>query len=340
MKFSMSAALSLLLLTVAHAVAATSSKTPQSSVPALVPLAGSIVVDGSSTVFPILEAVASEFQKTQSKVNVSVAVSGTGGGFKRFCMGEVDMVNASRPIKEEEKAKCAERNVRFIEFPVAFDGVTIVTSAKNDFLKCLSSAEVKKIWEPGSTIKSWNQVRAEFPNKPIRLFGPGHNSGTFDYFTEAINGKQGATRSDYVASEDDNVLVRGVQNDPTALGYFGYSYYLNNSKALKAVAVDGGQGCKVPNVESIRSGSYSPLARPLFVYVSEKAMARSEVQSLARYLVKDSGTLIEKVGYVSLTDKLHTLALERLDKKVFESVFGPKVSHIGVNIEQLYSSRR
>ena len=263
-------------------------------------LSGTIGADGSSTVYPITEAMAEEFMKGNPGVRVTVGESGTGGGFKRFCVGETDISDASRPIKDEEKQTCAKSGVEFVEFPVAYDGLSIVVNPQNDFVTCLTTAELKKIWEPGSKVKSWSDVRAGFPNQPIKLFGPGTASGTFDYFTEEINGKQGASRPDYTASEDDNVLVQGVEGDKYSLGYFGYAYYAENQGKLKLVGVDPGTGCVTPSQETVKSGTYKPLSRPLFVYVTKKAMARPEVQAFIKFYNDKATELIPQVGYVPL----------------------------------------
>jgi phosphate transport system substrate-binding protein len=263
-------------------------------------LSGTIGVDGSSTVYPITEAMAEEFMKGNPGVRVTVGESGTGGGFKRFCVGETDISDASRPIKDTEKQACAQGGVEFVDFQIAHDGLSIVVNPQNDFVTCLTTAELKKIWEPGSKVKSWSDVRAGFPNQPIKLFGPGTASGTFDYFTEEINGKQGASRPDYTASEDDNVLVQGVAGDKYSLGYFGFAYYEENQAKLKLVGVDSGTGCVTPSQETVKSGTYKPLSRPLFIYVTKKAMARPEVQAFVKFYNEHATELIPQVGYVPL----------------------------------------
>jgi phosphate transport system substrate-binding protein len=264
-------------------------------------LSGSITGDGSSTVFPITQAMAEEFTRAHSgAVRVTVGNSGTGGGFKRFCVGETDISNASRPIKDEEKALCTQNGIEFVEMPVAYDGLSILAHPNNSFLTCITVAELKKIWEPGSTVKRWSEVRAGFPNEELKLYGPGTASGTFDYFTEVINGKAQASRSNFTASEDDNVLVQGVSGDQHALGYFGYAYYEQNKDKLKLVDVDGGAGCVTPSQATIKDGSYKPLSRPLFIYISKKAMARPEVQAFAKFFNENATDLIPQVGYVPL----------------------------------------
>lgn len=264
-------------------------------------LSGDISADGSSTVFPITEAMAEEFGKEhQGKVRVKVGLSGTGGGFKRFCAGETDISNASRPIKDSEKEICQQNQVTYVEIPVAYDGLSIIVNPKNTFVQCLTVAELKKVWEPGSTVKTWADVRRGFPNQAIKLYGPGTSSGTFDYFTEEINGKQGASRADYTASEDDNVLVQGVEGDANSLGYFGFAYYQENAQRLKLVPVDGGSGCVTPSNETIKNGTYKPLSRPLYIYVTTKAMQRPEVDAFVEYFLNHAPELVPQVGYVPL----------------------------------------
>ena len=303
-------------------------------------LTGEIVVDGSSTVFPILEAVAEEYGKTQPKVKVTVGTSGTGGGFKKFCRGETDISNASRPIKSSEAEICAKNKVSYVELPIGFDGITLVRNRKNTFATCLTTAELKSIWEPDSKVNSWKQVRASFPDKPITLFGPGHDSGTFDYFTDAINGKESVSRKDFTASEDDNVLVRGVEATESSLGYFGYSYYVANKAKLGLIEVDSGKGCVAPSSETIKSGTYAPLSRPLFVYVSTKALERPETVALLTWFLNHPKETVESTGYVVLSPKLYTVAQDRLKQKVTDSIFAKGGSAIGVNLEQLYTSKK
>lgn len=263
---------------------------------------GSIEIDGSSTVFPITEAVAEEFMaETGGDIRVTVALSGTGGGFRRFCSGETDISNASRPITEEEIEACAQAGVTYLELPVALDGLAVMVNPANDFVECLTTDELRQIWEPGSTVQNWSDVRAEWPAEPIRLYGPGTNSGTFDYFTEEIAGESGASRSDYTASEDDNVLVQGVAGDDGALGYFGFAYYIENQDQLKVVGVDGGSGCVTPTPTTIEDGEYAPLSRPLFIYVSEQSLADEAVQSFVEFYLSTAAELAGEVGYVPLS---------------------------------------
>ncbi len=288
------------------------------SIPALAnanKLEGTVALDGSSTVFPISEAVAEEFRNVQPKVRVTVGLSGTGGGFKKFYAGETDISNASRPIKDVEIENAQANKIDFIEIPVAFDGLSIIVSKKNTFINHLTVAELNKIWAPGSTVKTWNQVRPEWPNKPLRLFGPGTDSGTFDYFTEVINGKAGASRADYTASEDDNILVQGVRSDEYALGYFGYAYYIANKDSLKVVPIDGGKGPVEPTFESINKGTYAPLSRPVFIYVNPKSLDRPEVKAFVEFYINNAAALSREVGYISLPDSVYQANLTRVKAK-------------------------
>jgi len=273
-------------------------------------LSGPIEVDGSSTVYPISEAVAEEFQREHRGTRVAVGVSGTGGGFKRFCAGETDVSNASRAIKESEAADCRANGVQFTEVSVAWDGLSVVTNPANDFVQCLTTDELKRIWEPGSTINNWSEVRSGFPNKPLKLYGPGTDSGTFDYFTEAIVGEEDASRPDYTASEDDNVLVGGIAGDPNALGYFGFAYYEENADKLKVLGVDGGTGCIQPSVETIESQTYAPLSRPLFIYVSDVGLAKPQVEAFIEYYLTEGPALVRSVGYIPLDPEMYEQELQ------------------------------
>lgn len=261
-------------------------------------LSGTIKIDGSSTVGPISEAVAEEFMAANPGVRVTVGISGTGGGFKKFTGGETDISDASRPIKDEEKAKADESGIEYVEIPVAYDGISVVVNKSNDWAKDITVDELKKIWEPGSKITSWNQVRPEWPDEKITLYGPGTDSGTFDYFTDEINGEEGASRTDFTASEDDNVLVQGVAGDKGGLGYFGYAYYVENTDKLNALAVDGGNGPVEPTDKAIEDGSYSPLSRPIFIYVSKKSLERPEVKAFVEFYLTEGVSLIPEVGYI------------------------------------------
>ncbi len=260
-----------------------------------------VAVDGSSTVYPITEAMAEEFGLTsEDKVSVTIATSGTGGGFKSFCAGERDISNASRHIKDSEKAVCDANGIEYLELEVAIDGLSVVVNPTNTFVECLSVDELARIWGPGSTVTLWSDVRPEWPAEPIRLYGAGTNSGTFDYFTEAIVGRVGAIRDDFSASEDDNVLVQGVEGDRNSLGFFGYAYYAENTTRIKSVAVDPGTGCVAPNPESIQSGTYTPLARPLLIYISRASLKRDVVRRFVRFYLEHARELVPETGYIAL----------------------------------------
>ena len=261
-------------------------------------LTGTVRIDGSSTVFPVTEAVAEEFQIENRAVRVTVGISGTGGGFKKFCSGETDISDASRPIKDSEREMCAANGIEPIEVTVAFDGLAVMVNPQNDFASCMTVDELKRIWEPGSAISRWSQVRDGWPDKKIKLYGPGTDSGTFDYFTEAIVGEEDASRPDFTASEDDNVLVQGVAGDQFALGYFGYAYYAENTDKLKLVAIDDGHGCVAPSPETVQGGAYTPLSRPLFIYLNRTALDRPEVKAFVRYYLTNAPELVPQVGYV------------------------------------------
>ena len=277
-------------------------------------LFGKIRINGSSTVFPITEAVAEEFQKLHRKVRVTVGISGTGGGFKKFATGQTDINDASRPIKGKEKDKAEKNGIDYIDLPVAYDGLSVVVNPKNEFLDYLTVTELRKIWQPGSTVKNWNDVRPDWPNKPIKLYGPGADSGTFDYFTKKINGKSQASRSDYTASEDDNVLVMGVAGDTYSLGYFGYAYYKENQDKLKVVAIDGGDGPMKPSETTINDGTYKPLSRPIFIYVSNKAAKRPVIKEFVSFYLKNATVLSKEVGYVPLPDTKYQQLLDQFEK--------------------------
>lgn len=292
-------------------------------------------IDGSSTVFPVTEAVAEAFQKAQGgKVRVTVGVSGTGGGFKKFCRGETDISNASRPILAKEIADCKAAGINFIELPVAYDALTVVVNPQNTWARSLTVAELKKIWEPNSKINNWSQVRQGFPNIPLKLFGPGADSGTFDYFTEAINGKAKVSRKDFTASEDDNVLVQGVARDRGALGYFGFAYYAENRNRLKAVAIDNGKGPVQPSEQSVLNGTYQPLSRPIFIYVNAKSAQRPEVRQFVTYYLNNAPALVKKVKYVPLPASAYKTILANFNRNRVGTVFGGKEA-IGLTINQL-----
>ncbi|HEY2989822.1 MAG TPA: PstS family phosphate ABC transporter substrate-binding protein [Candidatus Binatia bacterium] len=296
-----------------------------------------IQVDGSSTVFPITEAVAEEFQKAKKgKVKVTVGIAGTGGGFKKFCRGETDISDASRPILKQEMETCKNAGIEYFELPIAYDALTVIVNPKNDWVKSLTIADLKKMWEPSAQgkVTTWNQIRPEWPNAPLKLFGPGADSGTFDYFTEAIVGKAKSSRGDFTASEDDNVLVQGIANDRNALGYFGYSYYSENQNRLKAVPIDGGKGAVAPSPKTVEDGTYQPLSRPIFIYVAKKSMDKSEVREFVEFYIKNAPNLVKQVKYVALPQSAYTTDLEHLKKGKIGTMFGGE-AEVGVKIEDL-----
>lgn len=296
-------------------------------------------VDGSSTVFPITEAVAEEFQKRHPGIRVTVGISGTGGGFKKFSAGETDLNDASRPIKATEMSLASENGIDFIELPVAFDGISVLVNPGNEFVDSLTVEELRKIWQPGSTVKKWSDVRANWEDRALNLYGPGTDSGTFDYFTEAINGKSQACRADFTASEDDNVLVQGIAGDPNALGFFGYAYYGENRSRLKAVPIDAGKGSVAPSSRTINDGSYEPLSRPIFIYVGKKASERPEVAAFVKFYLGNAPQLVTEVGYVPLPDRVYQLALERFEKRVTGSLFASG-HRVGISLEDLLSAKK
>jgi phosphate transport system substrate-binding protein len=267
-------------------------------------LQGEIKIDGSSTVYPITEAIAEEFLAEQPDVKVTVGVSGTGGGFNKFVRGEIDINNASRPIKDQEAAACRENNIDFVELRVAYDGLVVVVNKENTWLKDITVAELKKIWEPGAQekITRWNQVNLEWPDAEFHLYGPGIASGTYDYFTEAVVGKSGSSRGDYTASEDDNVLVQGIAGDNNGLGFFGLAYYEENKDKLKLVGVKTENGVVLPSVETVKNGTYKPLSRPVFIYVTSTSAQRPEVESFVDFYLDNATALVQDVGYIPLTD--------------------------------------
>ena len=275
-------------------------------------LQGAVTLDGSSTVYPISEAVAEEFLAVAPRVRVTVGVSGTGGGFKKFLAQEIDINDASRTIKESESMEAEANGIEYLEIPVAFDGLSIVVNPQNDWVDSLTVAELQKIWQPGSTVDSWDDIRPDWPSAPIRLYGPGTDSGTFDYFTEAVNGESGASRPDYTASEDDNVLVQGIAGDEYALGFFGFAYYVENQDKLKVVPVDGGNGPVVPTATTINDGTYSPLSRPIYIYLNTASLARPEVRAFVDFYIDNAGALASEVGYIELPEEMYEASREKL----------------------------
>lgn len=303
-----------------------------------------IKIDGSSTVYPVTEAVAEEFQTSKKgSVNVTVGISGTGGGFKKFCRGETDIQNASRPIQKSEMEACKQSKITYYELPVGYDALVVAVNIKNDWVQEITVDELKKMWEPAAQgkIMKWNQVNAKWPNSDLKLYGAGSDSGTFDYFTEAIVGKAKSSRGDFTASEDDNTLITGIGNDKYAIGYVPMSYYLENQKKLKALAIVGGEKSPakmkgiLPSRQSVENGSYFPLARPLFIYVSANAYEqKSDVKEFTQFFLKNGPALVTEVKYVALPSKAYDMGLEHLNKKKVGTLFGGE-AEIGIQIEEL-----
>ena len=275
-------------------------------------LRGVVSLDGSSTVFPISEAVAEEFLTVAPRVRVTVGVSGTGGGFKKFLAEETDINDASRAISESEQAQADANGIDYLEIPVAFDGLSVVVNPQNDWVDYLTVAELQKIWQPGSTVDTWDDIRPGWPNEPVRLYGPGTDSGTFDYFTEAINGESGASRPDYTASEDDNVLVQGIAGDEHAMGFFGFAYYAENQQRLRVVPIDSGNGPVTPSPTTINDGTYSPLSRPIFIYLNTASLARPEVRAFVDFYLDNAGVLANEVGYIELPEAMYQEARDKV----------------------------
>ncbi|MCX7719281.1 MAG: PstS family phosphate ABC transporter substrate-binding protein [Candidatus Sumerlaeaceae bacterium] len=298
-----------------------------------------IRVDGSSTVYPVTEAVAEEFQaSTGGKFKVTVGISGTGGGFKKFGRGETDISNASRPILEQEIAECRKNGIEFIELPVAFDALTVMVNPQNTWVDKLTTDELKRMWEPQAQgkITNWKQIRDSFPDAPLKLYGAGADSGTFDYFTEAIMGKPKASRGDFTASEDDNVLVQGISTDKNAIGYFGYAYYAENKDKLKAVPIDAGKGPVAPTEETVINATYAPLSRPIFIYVSKKSLERPAVRQFVEFYLKNVADLAREVKYVPLPPSAYEKGLERLKAGETGTAFGGH-SEVGLHIDELFN---
>jgi phosphate transport system substrate-binding protein len=301
-----------------------------------------IRIDGSSTVYPLTEAVAEEFQLANPGPRVIVGVSGTGGGFQKFCGGETDISNASRPIKDVEIEACAAAGVVYTELPVAYDGLAVLVHPNNSWVAAMTVEELKRIWEPEAQgqITRWSQIRPEWPDRELHLFGPGVDSGTYDYFTEAVVGQEGASRGDFTASEDDNVLVQGIATDELALGFFGFEYYHQNSGRLKLVPIDdgrddNGQGPIAPSPVTVRDGTYQPLSRPLFIYVAHQGLQRPEVLAFLEYYLTDGPTLVEEVGSIPLSERSYGLARQRLADRTAGSLFAAGGSQVGVDLDEL-----
>jgi phosphate binding protein len=303
----------------------------------------SVSVDGSSTVFPLTEAVAEEFMEDTQGARVNVGVSGTGGGFSKFLRGETAINDASRPISPGEIEKAASNGIEYIEIPVAYDGLAVVVHPENDWVNCLTASELEELWNPNSSIDRWSQLRDDFPDRPIDLYGPGTASGTYDYFTEAIVGESGASRSDFTASEDDNVLVQGIKGTETALGYFGLAYYENNAKELKALGIDpdqrdSGPSCVTPSAKTVQKGTYRPLSRPLFIYVNA-AKITPTVEKFVEFYLKNAGELSSDVGYVAMPDDAYELALQRFRNRTTGTVFGAEgIDATGTRVEEMLRS--
>ncbi len=296
-----------------------------------------IRIDGSSTVYPITEAVAEEFQKAKGRaIKITVGISGTGGGFKKFCRGETDISNASRPIVKKEIDACKEAGIEYIELPIGYDGIVVMVNPQNTWVTSMTPADLKKIWEPAAerVITKWNQVNPKWPDIPLKLYGPGVDSGTFDYFTEAIVGKSRSSRGDFTASEDDNVLVQGIAMDKGALGFFGYAYYAENKDKLKIVPIDEGKGPVTPSEKTIMDGSYHPLSRPIFIYVSKRAAEKPEVREFVEFYLKNAPKLVKQVKYVPLPDRAYRLAEERFAKRITGTIFAGEAK-VGMKIEDL-----
>ena len=301
-----------------------------------------IKVDGSSTVFPITEAVAEEFQAAQKKagkdVRVTVGISGTGGGFKKFVRGEIDIADASRPILAKEMEEAKKNGIEYIELPVAFDALTVMVNPKNTWITQFTVAELKKIWHPDAQgkVMRWNEVNPAWPDQPLKLYGAGSDSGTFDYFTEAVNGKSKLSRTDYTASEDDNTLVQGIATDKNALGYFGYAYYAENQEKLKAVPVVNSEGKAIaPSPAAVKDGSYNPLARPIFIYVNKKSLDKPEVKQFVEFFLTQAPALVEEVKYIPLPSSAYESGLARLNKAEVGTCFGGH-SEAGLHIDELF----
>ncbi|MGJ5633392.1 PstS family phosphate ABC transporter substrate-binding protein [Nostoc sp. CALU 1950] len=317
--------------------------TPATNTAAGSNLSGKVQIDGSSTVYPISEAMAEEFQKANPGVQVTVASSGTGGGFKKFCAGETDISNASRPIKPEEVELCKKGNIEYIELPIAYDGLSVVVNPQNNFASCLKVDELKKMWEPGAQgkVTQWNQINPKFPAQKIGLYGPGTDSGTYDYFTQAVVGKEGESRGDFTASEDDNTLVQGVSADQGGIAFFGYAYYENNKEKLKLVGIDGGKGCVQPSPQTIGDGTYQPLSRPEFIYVKKTAATRPEVKAFVDFNYAPANQkLVTEVGYVPLPSDLLTEVQGRFNSGKVGSIFEGKGSQVGVTLKDLLKQEK
>ncbi|MFN3331244.1 MAG: PstS family phosphate ABC transporter substrate-binding protein [Caldilinea sp.] len=328
----------------APSASAPAAEAPAAEAPAAAPDSGAdtIIIDGSSTVAPITSAVAEEFQRENPDIRVPVGISGTGGGFKKFCAGETDISNASRPIKESEFEQCKANGIEYIELPVAFDGMAVMVNPTNDWVECLTVEELKKVWEPEAegVITNWNQVREGFPDRPLNLYGAGVDSGTYDYFTQALVGEEGASRGDFLPSEDDNVLVQGIAGDENALGFFGLAYYEQNMDKLKLVAIDNNDGnCVLPDINTVANSTYQPLARPIFIYVNRARVDEKPIlDAFIDFYMVNASELSAEVGYVPLTDEIYQAAQKRYDNRVVGSIYAGGGSQVGVSLLDLLSA--
>jgi phosphate transport system substrate-binding protein len=310
--------------------------------PAHAAVEGTLSIDGSSTVYPITEAVAEEFQKANPGARVTVGISGTGGGFKKFCAGETDISDASRPIKPTEVEACKAKGIEYIELPIAYDGLAVLVNPKNTWASCMTVAELKTLWAPEAQgkVEKWSQVRPGWPDKDVHLFGPGVDSGTYDYFTEAVVGKEHSSRGDFQSSEDDNVLVQGIANDPLAIGFFGFAYYQENKGKLKLLGIDDGKaengaGCVQPSAQTVENGTYQPLSRPLFIYVKKGVADTPLVKTFVKFYTDKAASLVGEVGYIPFGPEAYALVQHRFDKGVTGSLFEGKGSQVGVTIADL-----
>lgn len=300
-------------------------------------LSGRLIIDGSSTVFPVAQAMAEEFGYKATNVQIPVGISGTGGGFTKFCSGESDITNASRPIKPIEEEHCAETETSFIEVPVAWDGLSVLVNPENDWTDCLTVAQLRRIWEPAAerVVVRWSDVDPAFPDLPLTLYGPGTDSGTFEYFTQVITGEAGFSRGDFTGSEDDNILIQGVAGDRSAMGFFGFAYYVENRERLKLLAVDNGDGCVLPSDETIADGTYQPLSRPIFMYVDGSTAQRTETREFFRFMLEEGEPIVADVGYIPFGAEVNKIFLERVLNGRTGSVFSDRESSAGVGVEDL-----